>query len=95
MSLLQSAGVAAMPSFSAEEILTDQHVKARGLFTEVEHPLLGKQVVMKPAWKFTETPPSVRKPGPLLGEDNEEVCGSLLGMTKEEIGKLTEEQILY
>jgi benzylsuccinate CoA-transferase BbsF subunit len=95
MTLLQSAGVAAMPSFSAEEILTDQHVKARGLFTEVDHPLLGKQVVMKPAWKFTETPASVRKPGPLLGEDNEEVCGSLLGMTKEEVGKLTEEQILY
>ena len=31
MTLLQGAGVAAMPSFSAEEILSDPHVKARGL----------------------------------------------------------------
>lgn len=95
MELLQNAGVAAVPSFNAEEILGDPHTKARELFTQVDHPALGKQVVMKPAWKFSETPARIRKPGPLLGEDNADVFGNLLGMSEEEIRKLEEEQIIY
>ena len=95
MGLLQSAGVAAMPSFNAEEILSDPHVQARGLITEVHHPVMGKKVVLSPAWKLSETPARIRKASPLLGEDNEEVFGGLLGMSKEEIKKLKDEEIIY
>jgi benzylsuccinate CoA-transferase BbsF subunit len=95
MALLQEVGVAAMPSFNAEEILSDPHVKSRSLFTEVEHPALGKQMVMKPAWRFSETPARIRKAAPLLGEDNEEIFGSLLGIPKEEIEKLVNEKVIY
>jgi benzylsuccinate CoA-transferase BbsF subunit len=95
MELLQSAGVAAMPSFSAEEILSDPHVKARGLINEVQHPVLGKKVVVNPSWKHSETPARIHKASPLLGENNEEVFGDLLGMSKEEIRKLEEEKIIY
>ena len=95
MEMFQNEGVAAMPSFDAEEILNDPHVKTRELFTTVDHPALGEQHVMKPAWKFSETPAGIRKPGPLLGEDNLDVCTRLLGMTEEEVKKLEEEQILW
>lgn len=95
MGLLQNAGVAAMPSLSAEEILTDPHTEARELFTKVDHPALGEQVVMKPAWRFSETPAKIRKPGPLLGEDNADVFGNLLGMPDSEIKKLEEEQVIW
>lgn len=93
--LIQKAGVAAMPSMNAEEILTDPHTKARELFTEVDHPALGKQVVMKPAWKFSETPARIRRPGPLLGEDNADVFGNLLGMSEAEIKKMEEAEIIW
>ena len=95
MTMLQAAGVAAMPSFSAKDILLDPHVKARDLVREIEHPVLGKKVVINPAWKLSETPASIRKASPLLGEHNEEVFGGLLGMSKEEIKKLEDEQIIY
>lgn len=95
MTMLQKAGVAAMPSFDAEEILTDPHTKARNLFVEVEHPRLGKQIVMGPAWKFSRTPAKVRKAGPLIGEDNDRVFGSMLGMSKEEIEKRKKENVIY
>ncbi|MCB6610017.1 CoA transferase [[Clostridium] symbiosum] len=95
MELLQGVGVAAMPSFDAEEILKDPHTKERELFTEVDHPALGKQVVMNPAWKLSETPARIRKPGPLLGEDNYDVFENLLGMQEEEIKKLEEAQIIW
>ena len=95
MHLLQDAGVAAMPSFCATEILEDPHVKARGLLTTVEHPLLKTQHVFNPPWKLSETPATIRKPGPCLGEDNVEVFTTLLGMSEEEVKKLEEEKTLY
>ena len=95
MKMLQEAGVAAMPSFSAEEILTDAHTKDRELFTTVNYPALGDQTVIKPAWRFSETPARIRKAGPLLGEDNDDVFGTLLGMTKEEIERLTEDEVIW
>jgi benzylsuccinate CoA-transferase BbsF subunit len=95
MTMLQSAGVAAMPSLNAEEILSDPHIKARGVIHEVEHPVMGKKVVLNPAWKLSDTPARVGKASPLLGEHNEEVFGGLLGMSKEEMKKLEEEKIIY
>lgn len=95
MEQLQKAGVAAMPSFDAEELLTDPHTKARGLFVDVDHPRLGTQTVMGPAWKFSETPARIRKAAPLIGEDNEKVFGSLLGIPEEEIRRLTEQKVIY
>ena len=95
MMKLQAAGVAAMPSFCATEILEDPHTIARDLFTTVEHPLLKTQHVMNPAWKLSETPGTIRKPGPVLGEDNVEVFTSLLGMTEAEVKDLEARKILY
>ena len=95
MHLLQDAGVAAMPSFCATEILEDPHVKARKLLTTVEHPLLKTQHVFNPPWKLSETPATIRKPGPCLGEDNVEIFTALLGMSEGEVKKLEEEKTLY
>lgn len=95
MEMLQKAGVAAMPSFNAEEILSDPHTKSRELFTTVNYPALGEQTVMKPAWRFSETPARIRKAGPILGEDNDDVFGNLLGMSKEEIQRLEEAEVIW
>lgn len=95
MEWLQASGVAAMPSFSAEELFSDPHLRERGITTEVEHPVLGKQVVFNPPWKFSEALARIEKASPLLGEHNEYVFGELLGMSKQEITRLKEEQVIY
>lgn len=95
MERLQASGVAAMPSFSAEELFSDPHLKAREVATEVNHSVLGKQVVFNPPWKFSETPARIERAGPLLGEHNEYVFGKLLGMPKQEITRLIEEKVIY
>lgn len=95
MKKLQAAGVAAMPSFDAEEILCNPHSKARGLFVTVDHPKIGPQVVMGPAWRFSETPAKVTKAGPLMGENNEEIFRDRLKMSEERFEKLREEKIIY
>lgn len=95
MHMLQAAGVAAIPSMSAEEILSDPHSEARGIFTKVNHPLLGEKTVVMPPWRFSETPAQIYKSAPLLGENNDEIFGGLLGMSKEEMDALKEAKIMF
>jgi benzylsuccinate CoA-transferase BbsF subunit len=93
--ILQKAGVAAMPSFSNEEIFSDPHFKAQELAVEVEHPSMGKQVVLGPPWRLSETPARITKSAPTIGENNEYVFGEILGMSGKEIARLMEEEIIY
>jgi benzylsuccinate CoA-transferase BbsF subunit len=93
--MLQKVGVAAMPSFSNQEIFSDPHFKERKLAVEVEHPVMGKQVVLGAPWKLSETPAKVTKASPTMGENDEYVFGELLGMPSSEIKQLMDEQVIY
>jgi benzylsuccinate CoA-transferase BbsF subunit len=93
--MLQSVGIAAIPSFSNQEIFSDPHFKERKLAVEVEHPVMGKQVVLGPPWRLSETPARVTRSSPVLGEHDEYVFGELLGIPATEIKQLIEEQVIY
>jgi len=92
---LQKVGVAAFPSFDSKGLYSDRHLKERGVFTEVEHPVMGKRVVVAPHWKFSHTPAMPCRPAPLLGGHNEYVFGELLGMHLEEIAELEARGVIY
>ena len=95
MRMLQKAGVAAMPSLSNEEIVSDPHFKERGISTTVEHPVIGKLAVFGVPWRFSRTPARVTKASPLMGESNNYVFGELLGMSTAEISRLTDAGVIY
>jgi len=95
MELLQSAGVAAMPSFCASEILEDPHTAARDMVTSVQHPVLGKQMVLNPPWKLSETPARIWKAAPCMGADNEDIFTSLVGLSEDEYQDLTARKVIY
>jgi benzylsuccinate CoA-transferase BbsF subunit len=95
MHRLQEAGVAATPSLSNKALFNDPHVAARKIFMQVEHPVLGKDWVIAPPWKLSDTPASIRRHGPILGEHNDEIFGRRLGMSRQEIARLEEEQVIY
>ncbi|MDY6912108.1 MAG: CoA transferase [Chloroflexota bacterium] len=95
MKMLQGVGVAAVPSFSSEDLWNDPHLGERGFWTEVEHPEIGKKTVLAPAWKLSETPLEIRRPAPLVGEHNQYVFSELLGLSESEIKRLEEEQVIY
>jgi len=46
-------------------------------------------------WNLSETPPSIRRHAPLLGEHNQEIFGGLLGLSPEKIRQLEEDQVLW
>jgi benzylsuccinate CoA-transferase BbsF subunit len=95
MGILQEKGVAAVPSFSSDELFEGPHLRERGWFVKVAHPEVGQSTVLGPPWKLSLTPATVRRHAPLLGEHNQYVFGRLLGMPEEEIQKLVEERVIY
>jgi len=94
MEKLQKVGVAAVPSFSGLELFQDPHLKERGFAKEVQHPAIGKRLVVNAPWKFSATPAEVSRYGPLLGEHNQYVFGELLGLPQDEIQRLVAEGVI-
>ncbi len=95
MHKLQEVGVAATPSLSNKALFNDPHVVARKTFTQVEHPVMGKDWVITPPWRLSGTPASIRRHAPSLGEHDQRIFGELLEISPAEIETLKEEQVIY
>ena len=95
MEILQKASVAAMPSFSNEELFNNPHLRERETFVPVQHPEEGELYVLAPPWKLSGTPGQVHRPAPLLGQHTEYIFRELLGMSQDEIVGLVEEKVIY
>ena len=93
--VLQEAGVGSAPSLSSEGLFQDPHLQARGVYFQVDHPVMGKDWVVGPPWRFSETPARIQRHSPLLGEHNEEIFGQMLGLSSEEIRELEKEEVIY
>jgi crotonobetainyl-CoA:carnitine CoA-transferase CaiB-like acyl-CoA transferase len=86
--------VAAVPSFTSEDLFTDPHLAERE-FSHLVDRISGKYMMVTPPWKLSATPSRIVRDAPSLGEHNEYVFGKLLGMSQEEITKLQGERVLY
>lgn len=93
--MLQEAGVAAAPSCNSEDLWNDPHLRQRGFWTEVDHPILGRKTAIDTVWKLSGTPLEVNRPAPLFGEHNQYVFGELLGLSDSEIEKLKKEKAIF
>ncbi|MDY6893575.1 MAG: CoA transferase [Chloroflexota bacterium] len=89
---LQKEGVPAGPVLDDKDAYNDPHLKDRGFFEEVTGPELGTHLYPGMTWKMSKTPGSIRKPPVRLGEDNEYVYKTLLGVSAEEYAELEKEQ---
>ena len=93
--LLQSAGIAAFPSLSADQLLADTHLADRDAFPLITHDEKGEQRAVAPPWRFSETPADALRWTPELGENNHEVFCGLLGMDEGELAALQERRIVW
>jgi crotonobetainyl-CoA:carnitine CoA-transferase CaiB-like acyl-CoA transferase len=69
-------------------MLQDPHLHARGYYQVVEHPRAGRQTLRLAPYRLSETPPTVRKPAPCLGEDTASVLQEVLGVSEQELDEL-------
>ncbi len=82
-------GVPIAPILSIADFYNSPQTKAREYFVEVDHPVAGKADYPGPPYKWTETPATVRRPAPCLGEHNEEVYCQEMGLSGDDLASLT------
>jgi formyl-CoA transferase len=70
---LVAAGVPAGPINFPDETLTDEHVIARRMIVELEHPLIGVVKSIAAPMRFESNGPTYRRYPPRLGEHNAEI----------------------
>ena len=94
MVMLQRDGIAAGVVQTAEDLYRDPHLRERGLAREVFHQGLGWVTRAGPSARLTQHghQPSGAAHG--AGEDNEAVCGELLGLSSAAIRDLVERKVL-
>lgn len=78
-------GVPAGPILNVDEVLGNEHVAARGMVVEYDHPLIGAFKGLRIPFRFDGLgDPETARP-PLLGEHTEAVLSSVLGLGPAEI----------
>ena len=93
---LQAHGVAAYPSLAPDAMMQDDHLIERGAFPMVHNPDTGEQQrAVTPPWRFSETPASIDRWTPTLGQHNTEVFSGILGLTPDEVEDLEKRQIVW
>jgi crotonobetainyl-CoA:carnitine CoA-transferase CaiB-like acyl-CoA transferase len=93
MKILSEAGCIFTPVQTPLEVSNDPQALANRYFIDVQHPMCGRMKMVGFPWDFSETPASVQREAPALGQHTEEVL-SALGYGKEVITKLREEGVI-
>jgi len=74
---LAAHDIPVMPMMKLDDLLTDPHLRATGAWLDVAHPHEGRLRQLRPPVRMGDTPTSVRRPAPLLGEHTQQVLDEL------------------
>ncbi|WP_329240082.1 CoA transferase [Actinoallomurus sp. NBC_01490] len=91
---LHDGGVPAGRIYTARDMFADPQFAAGEAIVRLVHPELGELPMQGVFPRLGETPGSVRRLGPALGEHNAEVYGDLLGIGEEERAALAERGVI-
>lgn len=91
---LLAHGVPVAPVLTTKEIVASPHVKAREMLVEVEHPVIGKEVLVNSPIKLSKTMPGISSPAPTLGQHTKEVLKELLGYNEALLAELCAEKVI-
>jgi len=80
---------------SPEQSLEDAHLWDRGFFVDVPHPEEGRSYTYPGApYVFSKTPWGIGKRAPLVGEDNDYIYTTRLGLSQGDLGRLSNDGVI-
>ena len=83
------------PAADAKDIAESEQLAAREYLVDVEHPYLGGPIrTPGPFLRMSETPITIRRPAPRIGEHNDDVYGAELGLSGSEIEDLIARDVI-
>ncbi|KAL8770542.1 MAG: hypothetical protein Q9209_003798 [Squamulea sp. 1 TL-2023] len=94
LELLEGSGMPYAAVNDVQATMSHEHVLARNMVKEIEHPTCGLMKLVNTPVKFSHSEPSIRTAPPTLGQHTDEILGDILGMSHGEIGKLKEEGVV-
>jgi formyl-CoA transferase len=92
--LMEEHGIPSGKIYTAPDMLEDAHFKAREAIITTMHPKFGELKMQNVAPKLSKTPGNIRRPGPELGQHNEEIYSNVLAMTAEQMAELEAKGII-
>lgn len=84
------------PVMDIDELMVDPQLLARRMVVDLVHPKLGSVEAKGPGFpiKLSESPDDYDQPAPLLGQNNQEIFGGLLGLDDMALQRLREEKVI-
>jgi crotonobetainyl-CoA:carnitine CoA-transferase CaiB-like acyl-CoA transferase len=94
MRVFEAAEVTAAPVYDAEQLLADDHLRARGTYLQIDDDDLGPMRVQAPVVRLSGTPGRVDHLGRAVGADNDSVFGEVLGLSPARRAELRAEGVI-
>ncbi|HKA53630.1 MAG TPA: CoA transferase [Candidatus Binatia bacterium] len=91
LKILAEARIPSAPILDIPQAAAHPQLKARGLFQDVPHPILGVTPIAKSPFHFSAAQVEIPFRAPFFGEHNEEILQGRLGYTPEQIAALYRE----
>jgi len=93
---LEANNVSCGPINTLDQVFDNEHVKARGMLVNMDHPTAGqgKAPVIRSPMRLSKTPTSERHAPPMLGQHTDDVLGDMLGLDASELAKLRDAGII-
>ena len=92
----QEAGVRAIAVQSSQDrVEHDPQLKERGMYSELEHPMLGTWKFQNAPFKLSKSPAEVYRPPPMIGQHNKVIMEDLLGISHQELQEGYEDGTLW
>jgi crotonobetainyl-CoA:carnitine CoA-transferase CaiB-like acyl-CoA transferase len=83
------------PVASSEDTIKNEQLAARNFWVSLEHPEIGETITYPGAFAvLTETPVQINQRAPLIGEHNEEIYLTELGISKKEFQAMVEAKVI-
>jgi formyl-CoA transferase len=92
--LFVEASIPCGPVNNMQSLFADPQVLHRNMVVEVPHPTIGNLRLCGVPIKYAETPATIRRPPPTLGQHTDELLAEVLRYRPDDIGALRDEGVL-